>query len=273
MKRSSVLKKQSVKRRNPKKVSNWIRVIRAIFGLSFKIGLLFSAIIGISVMFLYLYQYLISCPYLRLEQVSITGVEQGIKQELIEMSELDSGQGLFSIDLKAIKAKMERHPWVRTVNLEKRFPHTLIVKVEKEIPCAVVVLDRMFYMNRWGKLFKEVEQTDFKDYPVVTGILKEEKKDYPLRFAAGILDLFKANSGAWSLNALSEIHFNNKDNVSIYSMSLPAVIKIGSNELDLKGRELKKIIKHLTKTGRIHMVKAIDLNYGNGAVVSFRGSG
>lgn len=273
MKRKSILDKQSIKRRNPKKASNLFRIIRSVSSLSFKIGLLFSAIVGISVLFLYLYQYIISSPYIKLEQVIVTGAEQGIKQELIEISKLDSDQSLLTINLKAIKAKMERHPWVRSVDLEKRFPHTLIVKVEKEIPCAVVALDRMFYMNRWGKLFKELDRTDYMDYPIVTGIVNEEKMDYSLRFAARILDLFKTSSGAWSLNELAEIHFNNKDNVSLYSMSVPAVIKIGSNELALKGDLLKKTIKHLTKTGRIHMVKTIDLEYGNDAVISYRDSG
>lgn len=272
MKRKSVLDKQSIKRRESQ-TYGLIRIIRSIFWLSFKIGILFSAIVGISVLFLYLYQYLISSPYLKLEQVSVSGVEEGIKRELIEISELDSSQSLLTINLKAIKAKMETHQWVRSVDLEKSFPHILIVKVEKEIPCAVVALDRMFYMNRWGKLFKEVEKTDYKDYPVVTGISDGEKKDYSLRLAARIIDLFKTDSGAWSLNELSEIHFNDEDNVSLYSMSLPVVIKTGSNELALRSVKLKKVIKDLTKTGRINMVKAIDLNYGNDVFVSFRDSG
>lgn len=272
MKRKSVLEKQNIKRRDSQ-TYGLIRVIRSVFWMSFKIGVLFSAIVGISVLFLYIYQYLVSSPYLKLEQVNVSGVEQGIKRELIEISELDSSQSLLTINLKAIKAKMETHPWVRSVDLEKSFPHTLIVKVEKEIPCAVVALDRMFYMNRWGKLFKEVEQMDYKDYPVVTGILDGEKKDYSLRFAARVLDLFKTDSGAWSLKELSEIHFNDEDTVSLYSMSLPVVIKIGGNELALKSGQLKKVIKDLTKTGRIDMVKAIDLNYGNDVFVSFRDSG
>jgi cell division protein FtsQ len=272
MKRKSVLEKQNVKRRDSQ-TYGLIRVIRSVFWMSFKIGVLFSAIVGISVLFLYIYQYLVSSPYLKLEQVNVSGVEQGIKRELIEISELDSSQSLVTINLKAIKAKMETHPWVRSVDLEKSFPHTLIVKAEKEIPCAVVALDRMFYMNRWGKLFKEVEQTDYKDYPVVTGILDGKKKDYSLRFAARVLDLFKTDSGAWSLKELSEIHFNDEDTVYLYSMSLPVVIKIGDNELALKSGKLKKVIKDLTKTGRINMVKAIDLNYGNDVFVSFRDSG
>ena len=54
---------------------------------------------------------------------------------------------------------------------------------------------------------------------------------------------------------------------------MPLVLKMGCNEFDEKKIELKKILGHLKETGRIEMVKAIDLNYTKGAVVSFRDAG
>ena len=37
-----------------------------------------------------------------------------------------------------------------------------------------------------------------------------------------------------------------------------------------KKDELIKIVEHLNRTGRIHMVKSIDLDFRDGAVVSFK---
>ena len=48
------------------------------------------------------------------------------------------------------------------------------------------------------------------------------------------------------------------------------MIKMGSNKYDNKKGELYKIVKHLKKTGLNYRVKAIDLNYRDGDVVSFR---
>lgn len=274
MKRRSVLDKQSIRRKETRKPgSGLFEAVKKTFGLFFKLGVLFSAVAVVSVIFLYLYQYLVSSPYLKLEQVSITGADRELKKELMMISELDSDQSLLTIDIDEIKAKMETHPWIRSADIEKRFPDTLLVVVEKEVPTAVVSMDKLFYMNRWGMLFKEVEHTDNKDYPVVTGIEKNGKAAESLHFASRILEVLKTAGGAWSLNELSEIHFNSDNSVYLYSTSLTAVIKIGSNELALKSDDLKKVVDHLTRTGRIHMVKSIDLNYGNGAVVSFRKSG
>jgi hypothetical protein len=35
-------------------------------------------------------------------------------------------------------------------------------------------------------------------------------------------------------------------------------------------QELKRVVEHLNSTGRTHTVKAIHLNYDQGAVVSFK---
>ena len=270
MKRRSILDRQSVKKRNPKNISKIWRIMRLVGSLSLKLSLLLIGMVAVSLLFLSLYQYLFTSPYIKLEQVIFTGVDEEIKLELIEMSKLSSELSLLTINLNRVKEMMERHPWIRSVELEKRFPHTLIIRAEKEVPRALVILDKMSYMNRWGKIFEEVSRTDNVDYPVITGISKAgDKRDKQLKLAARVLDLFESEEGAWSYKELSEIHINNDGDVSLYSTSLPVVIKMGSSELDVKKAEMKKIVNHLKKTGRIHTVKAIDLNYGNGAVVSF----
>jgi cell division protein FtsQ len=274
MKRKSILDRQSVKKRNPKGPSRFWKVIRLVTSLSFKISLLLVGMVSISLLFLYLYQYLITSPYLKLERVIVTGIDEETKRELIEMSGLNTDLSLLAINLNKIKGDLETHPWVRSVDLEKRFPHTLNIKVEKEIPRALVVLERLSYMNRWGKIFKEVGQEDGKDYPVITGISKTGGvREEQLEIASLVLDLFESETGAWSHKELSEIHVSEDGDVSLYSVSLPAVIKMGRRELNIKKNELKKIAKHLRQTGRIHMVKVIDLNYRDGAVVSFKKAG
>ena len=274
MKRKSVLTKQSVKRRHTRVFPKFWRLIRLMTSLALKLSILFICIFSLSLLFLYLYQSLITSPFLKLEEVIVTGVDEDIKQELVDMSGLSADLSLLEINLNEKKEKMERHPWVRSVELEKRLPHTLFIKVEKEIPRALVVIDELSYMNRWGKIFKEVGWAENKDYPVITGISKTgTRRDEQMRLAARVLDLFESEKGSWSLDDLAEVHINENGNVSLYSMSLATVIKIGSNELDAKKGEMKKIVSHLVKTGQMCMVKAIDLNYRDGAVVSFRKSG
>ena len=276
MKKRTILSGQSVKRKkkHQKDYSGFFSIIKSASTLSFKIMCLFIIVASVSALLLYLYQYLISNPYMTLEEVRISGVDEKIKKELIEISGLDSELSLLTINLKSLKQKMESHPWVRKVELEKSFPDLLLVHAEKEIPYAIVALDKLYYINRWGEPFKELEYSDDKDFPVITGISPEsdEKKQY-MKIAAGILSVFESEKGAWSIEDLSEIHFEKGEKVSLYSTSMPLVLKMGYDELAYKKKELRKILSHLRESGRINMVKAIDLDYSDVAVVSFRDAG
>ncbi len=275
MKKRSILSGQTVqKRRHPRNYSGISRMFKSLSLLSFKIICLLTVVASISFLFIYLYQYLISSPYVKLKEVRIIGVDDKIKHELIEISGLNSEKSLLTLDLKATKKKMESLPWVRKVELEKSFPNLLLVRVEKEIPFAIVVLDKLYYIDRRGVPFKELEYNDNKDFPIITGIpFRSAARNHYMKLAAGIISSFESDKGAWSMDDLSELHFEKDESVSLYSTSTPLVLKMGYNKLAVKKKELKRILSHLKETGRIDMVKTIDLNYSDGAVVSFRDAG
>ncbi|MBN2419083.1 MAG: FtsQ-type POTRA domain-containing protein [Deltaproteobacteria bacterium] len=276
MKKRTILSGQTVtrKKKNPKGLSGFFGAVKAVTSLSLKIMCLCIFVVSVSALFLYLYQFLISSPYMALEEVRISGVDDEIKRDLIDISGLDSEISLLTLNLNEIKQSMESHPWVRRVELEKCFPNLLLVRAEKETPYAIVALEKLYYINKWGEPFKEIEYSDNKDFPVITGISPENNdRDHYMKLAAGILSVFESDKGAWSMEDLSELHFEKNEKVSLYSTSIPVVLKMGFNEIAAKKKELKKILVHLNETGRIHMVKAIDLNYSDGVVVSFKDAG
>ena len=244
------------------------------------------AVIGvISISFVSFYHYMLKSPYIRLEEVDVRGVDGEIKNGLIKMCGLDDGRSLLALHLNELKQKMEKHPWIRSVKLERRFPHILIVQAEKEIPLALVLRDKVYYMNRWGEAFKEVDKSEEMDFPVITGLSKEEadvKKQ--LGIAVFIIKILESEEGQWSLNELSEINVKKDGGLSLYFNHLPVEIKLMSDlpaiagsadegkwAADLSNRldGLKKVADHLRQTGRIHQVTKIDLNYVDGAVVTF----
>lgn len=271
VKRKTVLNKQSIKRRRIKKKSNAWTILKHAGSFSFKCSLLVIGLFAISLLFLSLYQYLLSSPYLRLEYVIIYGVDAEIKNDLLNMADLDEKMSLLAINLRKLKERLETHPWIRNVEMEKHFPDKLIICAEKEVPVALVVFGKIYYVNQWGSVFKELEATDDKDFPVITGIKNDDpKRRKKLLTAIKVMDQLKDNDGPWSLNELSEINVNRNGDLSLYSTSLSAVVHINSTMLVHQKEELAKIVNHLKGKGLIHLVKSIDLNYVNGAVVSFR---
>ncbi len=236
-----------------------------------RIFLLFAVVTLISVGFVSLYHYLIASPYMKLEQVKVEGVDEKVRRELIQICGLHSDLSLLALNLNALQEKMKKHPWVRSINLERLFPNTLIVKAEKETAWALVVMDKIYYMNPWGEVFKEVEDSETMDLPVITGVSKQGSEiRKQLEKVTHLMKLLESEQGMWSLNELSEIHMNEYGGMSIYFNRISAEIKLACEDLTEKIEGLKKVTKHLAQTGRINQVIGIDLNQVDGAVVSFK---
>lgn len=271
MKRKPVIKRQAVKRRGRQKPSNIWRTTYLLGSYGFKLSLMLAVVAGISFMFLSVYQYLLSSPYIRLERVVIKGVDGDLKRALLRMSQLSVDTSLLAIKMNELRQRIERHPWIRSVSLEKRFPHTLIIRAEKEKPMAVVIMDGLHYMNREGKIFERVEQTGQIDYPIITGLsARGSDREMKYGLAARVLEILQAEKGPLSLEELSEIHVRDKTSVSLYFLSVPAVIQADGSLLGKKMGELKRLVEHLNRTGHIHVVRAINLDYRDGAVVSLK---
>lgn len=273
MKKKALLSKQTVRRnRIEKKRRSFFRELpRLVMSVSFKVSILLIGMISVSLMFIYLYKYVSSSRYVKLKYVQATGVDDKIKLEMIKMAGLNEDMSLLTINPNNIKAKMEKHPWIMSVELEKRFPHTLVINAEMESPRALVLLDKLYYMNRLGKVFKEVDQDDDIDYPVITGVSKnDDNADQKLGLAANILNSFESETGLLSINDISEIHVNNSGDAMIYSVSLPVAVRMSGENLEEGKNRMNRLIRYLQKSNMIDTVKVIDMNCLDGAVLSFK---
>jgi cell division protein FtsQ len=271
VKRKTVLKQQRVKRKNGSHYPELWRKTCRVGSWCLKISALLTGMAGISVLFVLLYSYLLTSPYIRLEQVEIVGVDEGMKKDLQRMTGLNFDLSLLAINVDEVQRKLEKHPWIRAVEVEKRFPHTLLIRVEKEEPCAIVAAGKLSYMNRFGKMFKEVGPNESVDYPVITGVSADELyRQKQMGLSMQVLQFLESQGDPWSLKNLSEIHVKRDGDVCLYFSFLPAAIKLRAQNLESKMEELKKVVAYLNSTGRTHTVKAIHLEYGEGAVVSFK---
>ena len=272
MKRQCVLNKQSVKKQKKRDFFTVFRIIPSVGSGLLKVLFVVAGVAVISLSFVFLYVYLLSSPYMKLKQVDMEGVDRKIRHELIQACGLSPDLSLLELNLNELRQKMEAHPWIRSVKLIRRFPHTLIVRAEKESPSALVLMEKASYINRWGEVIKEVNEWEDMDFPVITGVSGNDQKAIKekLKKASLIIKILESEKSLWSLNELSEIHVNSDGSMSIYFNHMNAEIKLMSCDLQSKMDGLKKVADHLRRTGRIHQVTSIDLNHVDGAVVSFK---
>jgi cell division protein FtsQ len=269
--RRAILKRQSVRRENESVFPKVWKVFHFAISCFLKFSCLVFVLAFFSALFVFLYDNLLRSPYIQLERVVVFGVDETMKNELLEMGELDFEKSLFAINLDEVKERLEKHPWAKSVTVEKQFPHTLAVRVEREEPWAIVASDKLRYMNRSGRIFKEVEDGEPFDFPIVTGVpMTGENVGKPIETAVHVLGVLEAEKGDWSMEHLSELHVRGDGSVYLYYSSLPFGIKLRADELANRMEDLKKVVEHLNRSGRIRTAKGINLEYADGAVVSFK---
>lgn len=238
-----------------------------------KAASLLALLVILSTAFVIGYRALISSPYLKLENIRITGVDRETQRELIRISELNTGMSLVPLDLREIKRRMESHEWIRSVKLERRFPHTLLVHAEPQEPMALVRLNKLYFMNTAGELFKELDNQDNPDFPIVTGLSEEDPEAADkLRAAARVLNTLKKEQPPWSLENLSELNVKDYGRVSIYFRHLALEIRATVDDLEQRMDGFREVAAHLEKEGRLHRVATINLNQRGDAVISFKKS-
>ncbi|MCP4574810.1 MAG: FtsQ-type POTRA domain-containing protein [Deltaproteobacteria bacterium] len=259
--------------RNRRKTSGFpvSDIIRSIGSGMLKVFLFLSVLSVISLTFVLLYNYLLTSPYMKLENVEIHGVDEGMKDELLQLCGLTSEQGLLSLKLESMRKEIEKHPWVKAATVERKFPHSLIVHVEKEDPVILVLLDQLFYMNGQGQLFTPVLPDEEVDFPILTGLRgTETDQRKKLKQTVHVLNVLEEEEGQWSIQNLSEMHLNKNGGISLYFNHIQAAINISLENPGPHMEGLKQVTKHLSKSGKINLVTRIDLNHVDGAVVSFK---
>ena len=225
----------------------------------------------ISLLFVLLYEYMLTSPYIQLEKIVVTGVDGAMKDELLDRAELGPGSSLLGLDLGKLKKEMEQNPWIQSVGLEKQFPHTLIIHVVREEPWAVAAMGDLYYVDRSGKIFVDAEPGRKLDYPVITGLEEDaEEREEQLRWATHVLGILESQKPPWSFKDISEVHVEGDGKVFLYFTTLPVAIQVMAMEMEQRMSDLKRVVEHLNQTGRIHMVNEINLNYREGAAVSFK---
>jgi hypothetical protein len=84
------------------------------------------------------------------------------------------------------------------------------------------------------------------------------------------LGSFASETGHWSLDDVSEIHVNNGGDALVYSLSLPFAIRVNGENLDDQKIRVKELVNYLQNAGGMETVSVIDVNYHDGAMVSYK---
>ncbi len=184
----------------------WTRIARVLgAGIG---GGLFVTVVGL------LGHQVVTGEHWEVDQVAVAGNLQATDAAIRHLADIQPDAHLLAVDLGALAARVERHPWIRHVEVRRLLPGTLEVVVEEHEPALLLALDRMWLVDADGRPFKLARGEDL-DHPVVTGIDQQLADLHPqlahavLQGALRVLDA--AEGHPWvGPPTISELRFDDR---------------------------------------------------------------
>lgn len=108
---------------------------------------------------------------LEIRTVTVEGVHQVDKRELVELVALKPGTALHQIITGSIKRQVESHPWVKEAVVTRVPFHELRISVLERKPAAIVRIGaENFLSDESGHILARLGQADNEALPMITGI-------------------------------------------------------------------------------------------------------
>ncbi|MGE4344615.1 MAG: cell division protein FtsQ/DivIB [Geoalkalibacter sp.] len=205
---------------------------------------------------------LAASDFMRVARVHVENTQRTSEEEIVALSDIKIGDRIFELDLEMIAARIEENPWVRQARVDRIFPQDVRIRVAEREPRAIVNLGYLYYVDGGGEVFKMLDGRDRLDYPVITGMERDELLDNPpqaqqrLRRAISLLGELEQRRH-FNIEAVSEIHLDSRRGIALYTYRSAVPVYLGEEDYAAKLDRLERIYKELEP--RLAVLEYIDL--------------
>ena len=108
--------------------------------------------------------------YLRIKEIEIKGINRITPEQIKKWTGIKEGLNLLNFDLTCASNIAEAQPWIKSLVLERKFPSTLTIQVEENLPVAVWEDgEKLFLMDEFGFLLEDINARDnYSNLPVLS---------------------------------------------------------------------------------------------------------
>jgi cell division septal protein FtsQ len=137
------------------------------------------------------YRLALGSSQFAVRHVELDASRRSSEGEILEQAGVRMGDNLLALDIRAAEQRLLSNPWVRSVNIARKLPHTLRVQLVEREALALASLDgSLFLVEASGEPFKAWQEGDVDDLPVLTGVtldaLAKDRAGAVARLATGL---------------------------------------------------------------------------------------
>jgi cell division protein FtsQ len=246
-------------------------ITRVVF--SIKTAGVIAALLLLSFVFIFSYDFLTQCDYFKAEKLVVTGMDRLSEKQVLEQAQIKKGINIISVNLSMTRKRLLAHSWITEADVSRDLPNGIHIRIKEHQPLAVLDLGRKFLINTSGEIFKEMEATDPDQLPIISGLefsdinTRDKPRSIPFNAVMNVLELGQKCKSVLPCKLIKKVQVDREMGLTIYAFDRIKEIKIGYNDYPTKYDRLKNILVHLKELPELSHLESIDLNNLNRIVV------
>jgi cell division protein FtsQ len=215
--------------------------------------------------------------FFALRTVDVSGESRASTEQIEAVTRRTVGPaGVWRADLAAIRAELERQPWVRSAVVARVLPSGLRVRINERVPRAVVraATGRFVWVDDEGVTVGAVAPTDQIPAFFLRGFDEAEnataRAENRLRVAK-FLELQHEWMAAGLAERVSEVNLDDLRDVraQLAGADAQVEVRLGKDDLTKRLRQALQTLDEQRQTPRGALISYIDMTQGKRAVVGF----
>jgi cell division protein FtsQ len=193
-------------------------------------------------------------------EVTLEGSERLDREAVLSAAGIAIGENVFAVSPEEAQARLVRHPWIASATVERRLPATFELHIREHVAVAVVVVERddedrgtLMLLSEEGTVFKDLDETDPVDLPVVTGIdygrfaRDRAWRSSVLLSVVALLHDYRG-AGLWRRLPIGEVHVEPDDGLSLFAGDDdPLYVRLGPGPYRQRLRRLRQVLDRLDR--------------------------
>jgi cell division protein FtsQ len=209
-------------------------------------------------------RYVVSTSHFSIRQLEIDGSKRKSDLQVAQLAGIETGSNIFALDLDNAERRLLEDPWIRQVTITRRLPTTLQVQLSEHEAGALVVIDgRLYLVTPTGEPFKQLEDGDPFDLPVVTGVQPENlSRDRPrevarIRTALQVLRHYHKLRMS-GVHGAQEVHLTDGGGLVLTVGKTAITLHLGRGPWRQKLLMAERVMDRLRRKGRVPGIVFLD---------------
>jgi len=197
------------------------------------------------------------------QKLSVSGLKRVEENQVLAKAGFEVGTNVFRVKLDEVRERVEELPWVRYAVVERVLPDKIIIKVVEREPIGLGRINgEVFQFDADAKIL-DPDPVTAASFPILDGLRMKDHKGNVQK-----VEMYRKVLEDVGQTALSEVHINDSQEVTVVSASDPVNVNLGA--VDFRSRWIKYLQLKPQIQQQYPQAVRVDLRFRNQVVIGLK---